>query len=181
MQSPFEAQALIQSDLIVSLGKTRRDAVLLLQQPMIDYGPPDQRAPSRANMGNSRKTRDFSRENVRQMRPRDAEIIGRSLDVHNLAIDHCLTCSAHRTILHFKVLVSSSSVSTSPGPTSVLRWRMIMCTTTGKSFQMKRTFIRKVEGRGSSIEWKGFSRPRSASSLIGPPFDQRLGFGNNGP
>jgi hypothetical protein len=27
----------------------------------------------------------------------------------------------------------------------------------------------------------GLLQTRSASSLIAPPFDQRLGFGNNGP
>jgi hypothetical protein len=87
---------LIQGDLIVSKGCTGWDGtVLLFQQPSVDYGAPDQRTPTSANVGNGGNPRNFAGENVGQVRARDAEVMGRSPDIQDLAVIQCGSCSAH--------------------------------------------------------------------------------------
>jgi hypothetical protein len=111
MQSPFEAQALIQSDLIVSLGDTSRDGVLLLNQPPINYRPPNQRAPPRPNVGDGGKSRNLTRENVGQVRPRDAEVTGGRLDVHDLVANEGSVVRVHLNVLLKSSASSLSSAS----------------------------------------------------------------------
>jgi hypothetical protein len=64
MSSPFEAQALIRGDSIVSSGHLDGWPVFLLQQPVIDHGAADQSAPTRANVWNGGQSRYFSGEHV---------------------------------------------------------------------------------------------------------------------
>jgi hypothetical protein len=115
----------------------------MLQQPLVNQDPADQHAAAGAYMRNGWNAGDLSGENVQQVRPRNAKVIGGGLDVHDFSIVERLISSAHRAILRLKVLAFSSIVRTSPGQLSPLRQRMIMCTTTAKSFQMMLAFIRR--------------------------------------
>jgi hypothetical protein len=70
MNTPVETQALIRGDLIVSSDSAGRCcALFLLDNPLIDYSPADEGSAACSHMRNCWDTRDFSGENVRQMRP----------------------------------------------------------------------------------------------------------------
>jgi hypothetical protein len=64
--------------------------MLLLRYPVVNHGSTDQRATARANMWDRWKTGHLARKNVRQVRPRNAKVIGCSLNVHDFAMDESL-------------------------------------------------------------------------------------------
>lgn len=98
MNSPFEAQALIQGVSIVSLASAGRGRMLLLDQPAIDHRPADECAPARAHMGNRRKARNFPCKKVGKVRAGNTEIIGCRLDVHYLGARICPAIRGHAEI-----------------------------------------------------------------------------------
>lgn len=81
---------MIRGDSIVSLGHSHVDSVFLLQQPAVNYDPTDQCATADADVRNGGNTSNLPGKNMRQMRPRNTEVVGGRLDVHDLAINECL-------------------------------------------------------------------------------------------
>jgi hypothetical protein len=93
---------LIQGDLILTLGCARKDlSLLLLQDPLVNYGSANKCATARTDMRNGWNARNLSCEDVGQVQPRDTKVVGGGPDVHDFPMTECLTSSVHRAILRF--------------------------------------------------------------------------------